>query len=542
MICPFIFDIGNAEDCSTVLEELQKELPDYFQESQRLRDIFSKIDAKNVTMVTMVVEQDYIDKQYRDSYYMYFSQKYNTYERNCVRLSLFEGILSLDDFLDPSRDLDDSVIGTIVLRPLRVGNIGTVLLSPSKLSVKGYFRKCTFKIMVYGRKIHFDAFPFSSQDVETMSCAENALFNLIKYYGRKYPEYREIMPSEILQSVAEGSCERVLPSNGLYTPTIAKVLSDSLLYPRIYSYGYDPIRFKELLYIYIESGIPLLIGLPGHIVSCIGHGSISQSQRCNKDWLKTLAKYKDILGAKYFYLGTSDIYQTYIVMDDNKPPYHLTTVDDLVKCYADSRDPSKTIEQIKEESVDLIVPIYKRIFIDAAHAMQIFKDAFLYNPLFIEMVRDEYTDQAWGADKDNPFVWRVFLTTSKNYKAHKMKTHSNLNLKQHYMLWSMPHFIWVLEIGTMDTYIQNRARIEVIVDASSSHRNQTLGILSVRFRQHYVYIKDGQMFTLTNTSASTSIITDDFLRALLVHLSNTRFLHLEDEYEIFSNSNLKGNL
>lgn len=42
----------------------------------------------------MVVESDYVDKVYRDSYYSYFSTKLKDYGRNCLRISFFEPIFN----------------------------------------------------------------------------------------------------------------------------------------------------------------------------------------------------------------------------------------------------------------------------------------------------------------------------------------------------------------------------------------------------------------------------------------------------------------
>lgn len=558
----FQFDITNSSDYVNVFNTLQGELPEYFQELGRLEEIFSIINAKEVTIT---IEEEYIDKQYRDSYYSYFSQKYSTYKKNCIRLAIFDGVIDWKDFFDFSLDLNQKIIGTIVLRPLRVGNIGNVLLSPSKLKVKGYFRKCTFKVMIYGRKIHFDAFPFSSQDSETMTCAENALFNLIRYYGRKYPEYREIMPSEILQDIEKESYERVLPSMGVDDINIAKVLSDSFFYPRIYGYEKD---FNEILYIYVESGIPLLLGVPQHVVTCIGHGF--QEQRKDKAWLKRLVTEQTYGRDKFWYLSTAKIYKKYIVMDDNKAPYYLTTLDDLIEEYygqaLEKMDIPKTdeytsqLEQIKANGVSLIVPLYKRIFIDAARAMALFQNVFLGNAEFIDMLQEEYSDKTWGKNKENPLVWRIFLTTSKSYKCYKLKTVQNLYLKGHYMEWSMPHFVWVLEIGTLDTYVEDRARVEILLDATSSPQSQNYGILSIGYKNHYVYIQDG-VFTIKNKSDAEADVDQEaqerlskikitlpdkkiqknFLTNLFKSLYNTKCIDYEDSYTIFANSNLEGN-
>ena len=55
----------------------------------------------------MVVETEYVDSVYRDSYYSYFSTKLKSYRRFCVRLSFFENIFSsIDEYLS----LDEAII------------------------------------------------------------------------------------------------------------------------------------------------------------------------------------------------------------------------------------------------------------------------------------------------------------------------------------------------------------------------------------------------------------------------------------------------
>lgn len=546
----------NNNDVDGIINELKRIYPEYLQEAERLREIIIMMDCSEITML---VEENYIDKQYRDSYYDYFSQKYSTYKRNCIRLSFFEGYIDLENFFDYSFDLDKVIIGTVVLRPLKTGNIGNTLISPDKWKAKGYFRKCAFKIMVFGRKIYFEAFPFSSQDGETMTCAENALYNLIRYYSRKYPEYREMMPSEILHDLEKEHYERVLPSEGMRDENIAKILSNYNFYPKLYAYQFHP-EFDKILYAYIESGLPLLLGVPGHVVTCIGH--CFKIERTDKEYLKQLVSTYTVGDEQLHYLPTSDIYDKYIVMDDNKAPYQMLSVDELVDEYKDGRqDDSDTekqnaLDKAKQDDVSIIVPLYRRIFLDAEKAMIIFKKSFLEEPIFISVICNEYNDSTWGKENDNPLVWRMFLTTSKNYKAHKTRYVDDPLLKKHYMEWSMPHFVWALEIGTIDTYIDDRARAEILLDATSYEHSRNCGILSIGYKNHYVYVQD-KIFTIENMAAreetafgrifrlsigsATAKEPENFLTTIMETVYNTECSAFDDTFKMFINSNLKGN-
>lgn len=319
-----------------------------------------------------------------------------------------------------------------------------------------------------------------------MSCAETVLFNLIYYYGTKYSEYRILMPSEILQDIERESCERVLPSLGVYESNIAKVLADAHFYPRIYSYQED---FNSILFSYIESGIPLILSLPNHVVSCVGHGRIRNKSHIIKN-IKKYVQISNIDGKKYCEMSMESLIDEYIVMDDNKPPYFKTTLNEIAKDYADEPGDNKESEDIKKDEISLIVPLYRRIFIDAARADSIFKTYFLKNSIFLENIRQTYSDDTWGLRKENPFVWRMYLTASRSYKDFKThKTHKK-ELKYFYMECSLPRFIWVLEIGTIDEFLSapSRARIEIILDSTSSPYSLTHGILSIGYKNHFIFV------------------------------------------------------
>ena len=201
----------DQENINELFITLIKKYPLYFQEPERIKEIIYLFETKKSDLVTMIIESDYVDRQYRDSYYFYFSQKYSNFERNGLRLAFFEGEVKYTDFMSDKLK-QNLLIGTIVLRPLNVGNIGHSLLNPQKLKIKGYVQTCKFKVMICGRKFFIKAFPYLTQDNETMTCAETALFNLIRYYSEKYCEYRILMPSEILKTLEDSSYERVLPS------------------------------------------------------------------------------------------------------------------------------------------------------------------------------------------------------------------------------------------------------------------------------------------------------------------------------------------
>jgi len=69
--------------------------------------------------LTVLIEYPYVDNVFRDSYYFYFSSKHRDYDRNCIRLSFFEGQISLESFRNSelSGTIKDNFLGIYVLRP-----------------------------------------------------------------------------------------------------------------------------------------------------------------------------------------------------------------------------------------------------------------------------------------------------------------------------------------------------------------------------------------------------------------------------------------
>lgn len=217
---------------------------DSFLESQhcansdtvRLKRIFTLVSYPFV----IFVESDYVDKVYRDSYYTFFSNKHISPERNCIRLSIFKGELSslnIEDFSQKNEDnLQAQFVSSIVLRPLPCYFIGRTLLDPSKLKIPAsYIRTTSFSCVLYGHELSVNAFPFSSQDSETMTCAETSVWSILEYYGTRYPEYRTVLPSNMIKKLENMSYERNLPSKGLSYQSVTALLKTFGFSPRLYA-------------------------------------------------------------------------------------------------------------------------------------------------------------------------------------------------------------------------------------------------------------------------------------------------------------------
>lgn len=109
--------------------------------------------------ITIVQEVYHIDRSFRDTYYMYFSNQHFQVERYSRRLSFFFGSYGRKKFLGNSSkiqtELENNFIGCCVINPLVAGGLGRTLINPKyvlpKKELPVYMRLSDFCVHIYGR-------------------------------------------------------------------------------------------------------------------------------------------------------------------------------------------------------------------------------------------------------------------------------------------------------------------------------------------------------------------------------------------------------
>ena len=461
----FLMEILELRDDVDSEEELQRK--------NSYRILYSLLEK--ISVFTVVIENKYVERVYRDSYYMYFSGKHAQYSRFCKRLFLFEGNI-LDGvestaYAFPDMDtetLQEKFIGTVVIRPLQEGKIGRSLINPYFLvdAENTYLRYVEYSVTIFGKRFQVKAFPYSMQDGETTTCAEITILNLLDYYSQKYAEYKYILPSEIADIAVKNGYERTLPSKGLGYAVITKVFSEVGFYPRLY--GNDMFqemsKFKRIMHYYIEGGIPVALGVKNivnntaHSIICIGHGAI------RKDIIgqKKHAVYDDEFKEHIWIIDSADLCEDYIVMDDGQLPYSKYQWK-LQKQETEEFAPVKYTLG-KYEPVTLMVPLYKRMFLEAEDAYDVCTTA-----LCSKFVGIRRFCRGLGS-KNNPVIIRLFMASSRNFKYKRISGFGKANeeVRAHYVETLFPRFVWVCEIYSKETYCDKKAIGEIVIDATAS--------------------------------------------------------------------------
>lgn len=458
---------------SDFLNEIPKVLFDEFDLSPNVaKKLSNEIIKPHINQLkkglNLLVETEYIDKVYRDSYYKYYSTKLFEYNRDCIRVSIFDCEINYEMFrnADLIEKNKEHFLGFFVLRPTDPYIIGRSIISTKALA-QNNIKTCFSYIPTSINSIKFDAvgFPHSSQDTETITCAETTLWSIFEYFGNKYPEYKPILPSQILQTLKNVTHERQLPSKGLQINQISYVLKEYGLASKVYSrseYGSD---FDKLISMYIEGGIPLILSLDnirylsgpgarrdikyiGHAVLCVGRAE--QENYMIDSLAEFKSKYEGInkllANKKIKFFDSDEIRKQFVFIDDNKPIYQKAFLNNPASNYA---DPSWNMCEISH----FIAPLYKKVYLEAFQAKN-FAIKFLL-------------DSSYPISDNREIVLRSFLTSSRSYKQYiSLNSELSDESKDEILDFKTPKLIWVFELSNKESSKKNLVEGLILIDAT----------------------------------------------------------------------------
>jgi hypothetical protein len=408
----------------------------------------------------LLAESSYVDKVYRDSYYQYYSSKLSKYKRDCIRISFFEGEILETDFWEEDKhiELQEKYRGFLVIRPTDPFILGRNIISPKALKTNN-FLSCTtkFHTTANGLKFTVEGFPHSSQDNETISCAETTLWAVMEYFSNKYSDYKPVLPSKIIQTLNKVSSERQIPSKGLNIAQMSFALKEFGFGTRIYSREQYNNEFESLLSCYIESGIPIIIAMEnrphgsiGHALLAIGHEKIDDAKidAITPYVISDIALRTYVAGKNIVIHDYDSIKKDFIFIDDNQPVYQRATLDNPAAHYPADWNNCKVTY--------FIVPLYTKIYLEAFEAKN-------YILRFLTTGPEPLTD-------NSQILLRFFLASSRSFKNEvAMNATIQEDLKGLLLEASMPKFIWVAEISTKDLIKQKKANGMVILDATEAN-------------------------------------------------------------------------
>lgn len=420
------------------------------------------------------IEYPYVDKTYRSSYYSYFSTKHRHYERDSIRVTLFSEKITEDNFRNSNlKDgLQKFCLGYFTIRPTHPYLFGRAMISPIAMKNNDYaIALVKTDVLINGAKLKVSAFPYSSQDTETISCAETTVWSIMEYYGNKYPEYCPTLPSEIVEILSKNAYERQLPSHGLTAKQISFALKELGFGVRLYLKDIFLEEFKSLFFHYIDSGIPFAATVQnkeiGHALVVIGDKPPSIQDILTTE--SVALKLSDQKNLKI--LDWSLIPREYVAIDDNYPPYRTAKFEKPTEYYYND-----TWSDCKITSI--IVPLYNKIYLEAIEAKKLALSLLKLNIVISNLTDDE-------------LVLRLFLTSSRSFKNKiAFDTAIEANIKELIINIVMPKFIWIMEISDRENCCQHQAKGMIVLDATEANDNASDALLFIGLPNKFIFVKD----------------------------------------------------
>ena len=387
------------------------------------------------TIRSVLIEYPYVDKDYRSTYYGFYSKRHREYGKFCFRLHLFE------DDLESPEDLpkvSSGYLGSMVLRPTEVTPLGRTLLSPNAIAgFKGFVAEASFENNLMGIPLKVKTFPHIMQDTDVTVCAHAVCWMIARYYSGKYSVYPERLSFDIAEAVKDLSEGRIIPSRGLTLGQVSEVLASIGFYPEIFVRDLYDDRdfFYDLLYCYVESGIPLVGALGGkeHAVAIFGHGPLRPATEACRDIHDSFVSARHCI-------------DRLIINDDNRMPFSSLPRE---------TEPSVSQMGYALEDVDsFIVPQYEKMYLNAENVLKLYPRLASGNLLEIP---------------ERQYVLRVYMTSSRSYKRGIGQSPDiNDKMRQAQIELPMPKFIWVIELAAPEHYDQKKTDFRWVIDATAN--------------------------------------------------------------------------
>ena len=422
---------------------------------------------------TIVIEQQYVDKDFLDDFANYYVKCFKPYNRFCKRLHLFKCEFDLNDLVSYIQGkagrlttgiLERDYLGFIVLKPLPSKYFGrSCLLTHGETAGGGWKRHfpatkdCSIGFMGTELRIR-DTLAFQEQDNVLAACATTSLW--VAFQRTSYMFNHAIpSPAQITRGAAEYfiSNPKTFPSSGLVTNQIfhaIKSLGLSIEVP--FSLVTKPDAIEDIgvlvtaIYSYLHYGLPVILGfefLEGahkgskHVVTVLGYALNEESPMKG-------VKVSDGLSLN---LRSYRINQLY-AHDDGVGPFSPITID---------YENNNLVTGWKEDGRNLTalptliaIPVYVKIRVpfEEVFGQAIIAELFLRSCLTNSKIP--------GLDCD--FEWDLYCTDVNTLKA-DLKKEGKLHgkLLEYYLAYSFPKYIWRI-IGTC----RNEKKIELLYDAT----------------------------------------------------------------------------
>jgi hypothetical protein len=391
----------------------------------------------------ILIEEDYIDKDYRSTYYNYYAKKGRNYRLDCCRLHFFDETVSFDaDALSLSSTggaLEEHYFGYMVLRPTLDRTVGRTVLSPDiRVGAIGSVVTSKHRVHVLGHTLHIWGFPSMDQHADISVCAHVASWSILRHYSQRFGAYREVLLHEITLLASGGDPGGLAPADGLIEMEAERIFRAAGAYP-VTEPKIDgrEDRFYRHALAYLESGFPLYLSsdLLTHAIAVVGH-SWKQAAKQNSSRRQPAYAWDQV--------------DRVLVVDDADLPYRSIP--------ARSKDDKAAVYSIEHFNW-LIVALPEKIYYGVG-AVELQAKTLYEQVLFKGM----------GLPDLHKVIIRHFITSAPGLREYAREKRSALGdiLVNAIMRAPMAQFVWVVEYATVDQWNLGHIGARAIIDATAS--------------------------------------------------------------------------
>jgi hypothetical protein len=456
-----------------------------FQHSHALARILGLVEAAGCKTVVEEVDPSESEAKAERKILKLFDPA-EAVRRTTVRFHFFRGRVKS---LRVIRSHDSRYLGYCDVRSAECGTISGALIDSSVFappSAKYVFLICQrdFQVKFGPRVLQVRAFPYMQEDHKVIRCAESALASLARYFGIPIDA-----PAFTMIGRKSGNQSRPFPSKGLNSAELRRCVAAMGMVPERHDYRRNKRppaheRPEQIIYRYVESGIPVLVGFATsrqstHAVVIVGHTFNPDSWMSHAS-TRLLGRQRS---GRTHHSSTTWV-ERFVVQDDEMGPYTLAPADLL-------RRPGLYIPGARRPVV--IVPLKTRLPLTAEMAESVAGD-------LIPELHAELAELLAGDDAMRPQFNEFWFEEFSHYLAEKelvLRTSlmSAETWKDNLRSWAIPHgpqvleilqglrlprMVWVVEISWPSIFLYGRRRCgEMVLSAEANPPTKTSMLLKV---------------------------------------------------------------
>lgn len=390
----------------------------------------------------VLIEYDYVDKDYRSTFYNYYSKMGRWYRDDCVRLHFFDDCVRFDeelmDLTCSDGQLKDHYFGFIVLRPTTAATLGRSILSPDiRVGASGMAIQSRHRVHLLGHTLSVWGFPSMAQHADISVCAHVSCWAILRHYSERFSSHKEILLHDVTRLAATTDPGGITPSLGLDIYEAERILQAAGCFPVLVSKkGANDLHFFAQLLSYLESGFPLFVSMGGcqHAIVVTGYA-----------WRDTIKKSSS---------SSSHVWsqvETLLVVDDNLLPYRTVGLGGVAGSNA-------KIYSTKDFDA-FIAPLPEKIYYPA-NAVEKLSLGGLYSFLI----------KSFGLPDGQNLIRRYFITTISAFRRFARENQSQMGNELVGLLMNLAtaQFIWVVEYSSYSQWSKGHITARAIIDASAS--------------------------------------------------------------------------